>query len=240
VFVAAGADERLPARVLEYSIKRHATMSVDLSLLMDPPPTTGAPAGDALPASALARFRVPSLRGYRGRALYLEADMLVLDDLGKLWDERLEDCDLACPAGGPGSAPAARPSVLLMDCSRLSWTIQDVVRGLEEGRYSLPRLLDEYHLAPGGRIRASLPAEWHCAERHEPGKTRLLHYADRSRQPWRTPAGAWGAPWYQALREALAEGFIRRDEVKEEIEMGHVAPGLLGQLDRPVSTSDRP
>ena len=71
------------------------------------------------------RFAIPEMCHYEGRALYLDADILVLSDL-----EELIRKDML------GKGALARPappiswytSVMLLDCSKLkSWKVQDWV-----------------------------------------------------------------------------------------------------------------
>jgi Glycosyl transferase family 8 len=53
---------------------------LDLALLEPKDPRQGKRTG-----FSFARFAIPELAGYQGRALYLDADMLVFNDLAFLW-----------------------------------------------------------------------------------------------------------------------------------------------------------
>ena len=46
----------------------------------------------------LARFGIPSLTAYQGRAIYLDADMLVFNDIYDLWSMPMGDAKLLLQA----------------------------------------------------------------------------------------------------------------------------------------------
>jgi len=81
--------------VLEYSLRKHTSEALDITwmkLSKDPasfwyaaPPAQGwLTRGWATPFSAF-RWGVPAACGFEGRAIYLDVDMIVMDDIAKLW-----------------------------------------------------------------------------------------------------------------------------------------------------------
>jgi hypothetical protein len=101
VFVGTDRSQALAARVLEYSIKRRASMSVDVVPMCDlPVPTPRDSANRPRTGFSFARFLIPSLCAYRGRAIYRDADVLVFDDIVKLWSGGL---DVTPPGWGAGN-----------------------------------------------------------------------------------------------------------------------------------------
>src|SRR3546814_12816555 len=82
--------------VLEHSLRQHASLPVDINwmqLSSDPQSfwysDSGIPAGWhterwATPFSGF-RWAVPAYCGYEGRAIYMDTDTLVLDDIAALW-----------------------------------------------------------------------------------------------------------------------------------------------------------
>lgn len=95
VFVGAAAAERLPARVLEYTIRKHARMSVDVVTIDNGAiPEPRDPANRSRTNFSLARFRIPELCGEAGRGIYLDSDMLVFTDIGRLWTHPMDGVDL--------------------------------------------------------------------------------------------------------------------------------------------------
>jgi hypothetical protein len=100
VFVGADESQLVEYRVLEYSIQRAASIPVEVTPMFA--------VSDRKPHDREQWAReVPALCEFRGRALYLDADTLVLGDVGEL--ARL-------PAG---AAPVRGTVAMLLDCERL-------------------------------------------------------------------------------------------------------------------------
>ncbi len=154
--------------------------------------------------------------------------MLVFRDILALWRQPFGDAQVLTVRADADAHRPAQSSVMLMDCSRLDWTVRDVVEALDQGRFDYDALLRDFAIA---RVRACLEPEWNALERHVPGRTALLHYTDMTLQPWvswSNPLGRW---WVAALRRALAEGAISRAFVDDCVARGDVRPSLLHQLD---------
>src|SRR5207237_1121984 len=125
LFVGTDSTQRLAARVLEYSIKCHSSMSVDFVPMCDVPvPLPRDPRNRPRTGFSFARFLIPSLCGYQGRAIYLDADMLVFDDISKLWDLPLGEAGVLCAEQPTDKGRIRQYSVLLLDCARLPWRIE--------------------------------------------------------------------------------------------------------------------
>jgi hypothetical protein len=231
IYVGTDSSQILAARVLEYSIKKHASMSVSVVPLCDVPvPLPKDPKNHPRTGFSFARFIIPSLCSYRGPAIYLDADMLVFADIAKLWAAPLDDADILC-AEHPGENGRVRQySVMLMNCSTLRWNVEDIVAGLDERKYDYAKLMYEFCIVPADRIAATLPYEWNSLECYEQGKTCLIHYTDMPTQPWVSCNNKHGAVWYQYLREAIREGFIEKALLYHEVERGHVHPDLPQKL----------
>jgi hypothetical protein len=227
VFVGTDSSQMLAARVLEYSIKKHASMSVSVLPLCDVPvPMPKNSKNHPRTGFSFARFLIPSLCAYNGRAIYLDADMLVFADIAKLWASSLNEADILC-AEHPGKNGRVRQySVMLMNCSKLHWNIDEIVAGLDEGRYDYANLMYEFCITPPDRIAPTLPYEWNSLEFYRAGRTCLLHYTDMPTQPWVSYNNRNAAVWYKTLKEAIAEDFISKSEIYREVEHGHVSPDL--------------
>lgn len=227
VFVGTDRSQILPSRVLEYSIRRHASMSVEVVPMCElEVPMPRDPANGPRTGFSFARFLIPSLCGYRGRAIYLDADMLLFDDIVKLWEFPMGGADVLCAEQPTDTGRVRQYSVLLLNCANLPWKIEEIVSGLDEGRYDYRGLMDEFCIVAPARLAASLPPEWNSLERYESGRTRLLHYTDMPSQPWVSRKNRNGWLWYGALRESLQEGFLSKEEVYREVRSSHVSPDL--------------
>lgn len=227
IFVGTDKSQMLAARVLEYSIKKYASMSVNVAPLCDVSvPLPKDPRNRPRTGFSFCRFLIPSLCGYAGRAIYLDADMLVFDDICKVWDLPMEDADIVCAEQPSDKGRIRQYSVMLLNCSNLRWKIDEIVSGFDHGKYDYAELMYDFCIIPQERITATLPYEWNSLEFYEPEKTCLIHYTDMHTQPWVSYENKHGDLWYNALKEAVAEGFISREELYREVEEGHVLPDL--------------
>jgi hypothetical protein len=240
IFVGTDRTQTLAVRVLEYSVKKFASMSVDLIPMIDMPvPMPKDPNNRPRTGFSFSRFLIPSLCDYMGRAIYLDADMLVLNDIAKLWDIPMDGADILC-AEQPSKGERIRQySVMLLNCSGLPWQIDEIVKGLDIGLYNYGQLMHEFCLVSSDKISTAIPYEWNSLEFYKPGKTCLIHYTDMPTQPWVSLRNRRGAIWYKILREAVAEGFILREEIYREVEQGHVSPALPRKIGLPAHVSHR-
>lgn len=231
IFVGTDSSQMLAAKVLEYSIKKHASMSVTFESMCDVPvPLPKNPKHHPRTGFSFARFLIPRLCDYRGRAIYLDADMLVFADLAKLWTLPLAEADILCAEQPTEKGRVRQYSVMLMNCAGLRWNIHEIVAGLDEGRYDYAKLMYDFCIVPSDRIAPALPYEWNSLEFYDQEKTCLIHYTDMPTQPWVSANNKHATVWYQYLREGIAEGFIEKAMLFREIERGHVRPDLPQQL----------
>jgi hypothetical protein len=231
VFVGTDKSQMLAARVLEYSIKKYASMSVEVHPMCElPVPSPKDYENRPRTGFSFARFLIPSLCNYQGKAIYLDADMLVFDDISKLWDHPMGKAQILCAEQPTEKGRVRQYSVMLMNCAQLPWDINDIVRGLDEGRYNYSQLMHEFCLVAQDKVNPDLPYEWNSLEYYVANRTRLIHYTDMPKQPWVCFDNPHGGLWYQMLREAIAEGFISTEEVLNEIQRGHVHPKLAREV----------
>jgi hypothetical protein len=231
IFVGTDSSQMLAAKVLEYSIKKHASMSVTFEPMCDVTvPLPKNPKHHPRTGFSFARFLIPRLCDYKGRAVYLDADMLVFADMAKIWTLPLNGGDIICAEQPTETGRVRQYSVMLLNCAGLHWDIGDIVTGLDDGKYDYAGLMYDLCIVPRDRISPTLPYEWNSLEFYQPGTTCLIHYTDMPTQPWVARNNPYGGLWYQSLREAIAEGFIERAMLFREIERGHVSPDLPQQL----------
>jgi hypothetical protein len=240
VFVGAEDSQMVAARVLEFSIRRHASRPVDLTVMRDlAVPLPRDRKNRPRTGFSFYRFLIPGLCNYQGRALYLDADMLVFADLAELWAIPFQKHKVLCTyqSEGPGhrtDSPFIQPgrqlSVMLLDCARLDWDIEKIVRGLDEGRYTYSELMSDLRVVSPDEIADTIPPAWNHLEAYEAGRTKLLHYTVVSSQPWKTTENPLRAPWMEAYRDALRAGAVDPAEVLAGIESGWLHPSLAEDL----------
>jgi hypothetical protein len=237
VFVGTDETQLLGARVLHYSILKHTRLAVEFVTMekfrhripKDPAnyPRTG---------FSFTRFMIPERMAYKGRAVYMDADMQVFQDFLELWHT---DLGPGGAIGHVGEGTDGRPrqfSVLVLDCDKLPWKIDEIVDGLDAGEYDYKGLMHEFCVAPPGSLRSVVPPEWNSLEHYEPGVTRLLHYTDMPKQPWVSRMNRYRHLWVDGLAEAIEAGFIQEREVSDAIRHGYARPSLWADVRIRLST----
>lgn len=186
------------------------------------------------------RFAIPKLMGYAGRAIYLDADMLVLRDFRELWSLPFGECKIIIQGAAAPTDSSAAPrgtnkkrqkqcSVMLLNCEALNWDPEEIISGLD-GRYSYEELLYDMCILEEHEISYAVPFEWNSLEVFEPGKTGLIHYTDMQTQPWvyANNPNAW--IWLEELRLMLENGSMAMSEIECEVSLGYFRPSLIQQM----------
>jgi hypothetical protein len=251
--IYCGTDEsqRVATRVLEHSIQKQTSKPVNfepMHSLEVPRPKTRE--NRARTGFSFYRFAIPKLNGNRGRALYLDADMLVFGDIAELWDVPFGRARVLCT--NQSKAPAAwqrhsanfRPgrqmSVMMLDCGRLDWHVGDIIEGLDAGRYDYRQLMFDLCIVDPDEIEERIAPEWNCLEWYEPARTRLLHYTVVPSQPWKNDQNPLRHLWEDAFRDALAAGAVSPEEVRQGIAQGHLKPAMGDDLALAPQAEDAP
>lgn len=220
---AAGAE-----RVLEYSIRKHATCDVDIHWMRAGDPgweitadgrdgtwRIGREPGSAWPKEGWGtdfscfRFAIPEVHGFSGRAVYMDVDMLVLGDVKELLTMPLSRAWTCCHQ--------AITDVSVIDCGgfadkfgRGKWP---TLVGLKASRSKAYHHVQ--HLNQLGLVSATLPWDWNCRDSSDQWKdsTKLLHFTAVPWQPWHPyqtvryqphPKPSWAKRWFEEKIEADA------------------------------------
>jgi lipopolysaccharide biosynthesis glycosyltransferase len=240
IFVGADRSQLLAVSVLEHSIRRHTQAEVTVAPLidLDLPEPNDLRQGSRTNFS-FARFAIPELKGYAGRAIYLDADMLVFRDIQELWDLPLtpaciniqEDLPEHAIVNAKAGAPPKRRkqcSVMLIDCERTRWDVREIVAGLD-GRYTYEELMYEMCILPESDIRYGVPFAWNSLE-HFDLHTRLIHYTDMNTQPWVSAYNPFGRLWFKEVLLMLETGALTWATLETEIALGYFRPSLVTEL----------
>jgi ubiquinone/menaquinone biosynthesis C-methylase UbiE len=239
IFVGTQEEQMLGVKVLEYSIKKYASMPVEVIPLF----AAVRQAGIKIPEPqdpqikprtpfSFQRFTIPALKNYRGRAIYLDSDMQVFRDIKELWLLPFNSADLLSVREPEDSKRAPQFSVMVMNCEQLQWDIVDLVRDLEQGRWTYKQFVLE--MAPANKISDVIPTEWNDLERYTEGKTALTHYTDMDSQPWLNTDNSIAWVWCKELFNAIEDGFISEEFLREEVARGWVRPSLIFQLENKI------
>lgn len=241
IFIGTDQSQIVAHRVLEYSIRKSASVPVEITPMLDVAHRMPRdPENKPRTTFSFCRFVIPERCGYRGRALYLDADMIVFEDIAELADLPFEDSKVICTrqpemaAGwhhhGGVHLGARSLAVMLLDCGELPWKVDDIVAGLDERRYTYEQLMSDLCVLDPGEVGETIPPEWNHLETYEAGRTKLLHYTVVPTQPWKNDDNPLGEIWMSMYREAVEAGAVPPEEVEASIAAGHVKPSLRAAL----------
>ncbi len=181
---AAGAE-----RVVENSIARHTTRDVQIEWMRQGSPNWswgGQSHGWCTPFSMF-RWAIPEFCDFKGRAIYIDADMAIMRDLAELWDHPLPK---GCPGAYAGRM-SSKADVILWHCDNVpqtkgdSWSRTPSTTspiGDYDGRQSMAR-------EHGARclFKSKLPAYWDHRDmvvKEGEDRTGILHWTKLSCQPY--------------------------------------------------------
>lgn len=210
--VFIGWDSRFPepADVLRHSLLAHASIPLDIRYLkLDELDLAREHDPRASTEFTYSRFLVPHLCGFRGRALFLDNDMLCFADVRELAELDMDGLALrvvqhdyqptntvkmyGCPQT---SYPRKNwSSMMLMNCDRLRVWSKEVV-STQTGAY-----LHRFQDIPDAEI-GELPKTWNTLDWMD-DTTKLIHYTN-------------GGPWFDDYRDHphAAVWFRYRDEMR--------------------------
>jgi hypothetical protein len=168
---------------------------------------------------------IPAYLEWSGKAIYIDADMVVFGDIQELWDKGKATPTQSSPviwcSFQPDKfrkEPWPQTSAMLIDCEEAKpyWGFR-IERILEHLRVSPDR--DTYaelmHATWLDRIQR-IGDEWNHLNKFVPqGKpkhTRLIHYTKEDAQPAYRPDHPLAHLWQKELKEAIEAGAISRDD----------------------------
>ncbi len=231
VVIGTEASQFIPQRVLQYSIEKH-TPGVEVYVRSQiEKPMGGTKFG-------FVRFHLPSMFGFQGKAIYLDADQIVLSNLNELADLLDENHKLALvcqPEGYFGQKPVPQrleTSVMVLNCDQLhQWQPETMFR---------PVVPNNSPLQPGQiHYRDFMWLTWmdkqdilcidpawnhfNILKDH----TKLLHFSHVSSQPWKHPRHPLTEFWSHWLVQAMAAGYISRRDLLQAVLKRHIHPYFL-------------
>jgi len=227
---------RIAAKVLEFSIRRHARDPDQVDCI----PLEGGDWSDAAGPSgqitgfSLQRWSIPERFDHRGKAIYLDADQLCRVDLRELWDlgAGVDDTDpcVWCTYSNVRwrlrRVELPETSVMLVDCARARGqilTMAQTARHLggswwgARGRYA-----DVMHLRYLRPPPAPISSWWNVMDGrrgglgqfHDP-RAKILHFTRIRTQPWFDPSHPARDLWEDELKGALDDGIVTAREISE-------------------------
>ena len=228
IFIGTDETQTVPTAVLRHSVLSRTPAEVDIRELQDL--RTGLK-DRFYTGFSFYRWAIPSQCEYAGRAIYLDADIVVLSDIRELWELSMEGHSHLCRPR-PGfrfrrfrfqRLGGAYASVMLIDCSRCRhW---DFTAWCE--RVSNDPLFYKQAMwcLPGGPTtmgRGNLPPEFNDLDHFEAGRTKIIHYTKLLKQPWKKTGHPHERVFRQALHNAYKAGAVNLAAVEASVARGHI------------------
>lgn len=189
---------------------------------------------------SFSRFCIPKLAGYKGKAIYMDADMLVFRDIRELWEIPFDGAkiviqkevkfeDITTQKIGAPKKRKKQCAVMLLDCERLDWEIAKIVADMDEEKYDYEQLMYDMCILDESEVKYGVPFEWNSLEHWDP-ETRLIHYTDVYTQPWTECGNKFGYLWFDEVRHMMAEKKLDEVTVQKDIDLGYFRPSLLRDI----------
>jgi hypothetical protein len=187
VFIGTSCGEDAEAQaVCEYTLRRHASRPLDITWLMlsHEPGAFGHGWNThrwGTPFSGL-RYGVPALCDYRGKAIYLDTDIIVRADIAELWDQEIPSGAMALVKG---EGLSLRSCVMLIDCEAARRPLPSLAVMKRTSRQNV-KLTDMLRARPG--LTAPFEGMWNCvdlkdSEGIDDPRVKLIHYSSQWEQP---------------------------------------------------------
>lgn len=195
IYIGWDSREAECAEVLAYSLRKQATIPLDIHFLKLPELDFNRP-WDPLQSTEFTytRFLVPYLCDYQGKAIFMDCDMLCLGDIKELDELEMGPYALRVVKHDhrptetikmDGKVQTTYPrknwsSLMLMNCAALRLWTKDVVENMS-GAY-----LHRFKDIPDDKI-GDLPRTWNTLDWMDEN-TKLIHYTK-------------GGPWFEQWRD---------------------------------------
>ena len=200
IFIGYDSKEKVAFNVLSYSILKNSTKPVSITpIYLDNIKDDFVRERNNLSSTefSFSRFIIPHLMNYQGWALFMDCDMLMVDDIAKLW--RLRDDKYAVQVCKHDYVPKSQTkflnqvqtvypkknwsSFMLMNCKKCSTLTPDYVNkasGLE---------LHQYKWLESESLIGEVPLEWNWLADEYPYKKDVsnIHYTE-------------GGPYFEAYK----------------------------------------
>ena len=98
IFIGYDEGEKVSYHILSESIRKHSTSPVSITplCLNNLPEFKREKQPNQSTEFAFSRFMVPYLSGYKGWSIFMDCDMLLRDDITKMWDLRTYKYSVMC------------------------------------------------------------------------------------------------------------------------------------------------
>ena len=207
VFVGSDRSQLLPAKVLKFSILENTKNGLDFKLL----DKVKIPQPKDLRQSqrtgfSFCRWTIPEICKFKGKAIYLDADMLVFRDIKELWNLNLSKSVVAVSDKRKDfymkkkyKSGKNESSVMLINCAKADWTISKLIKGLD-GSYTYNQMMTDLCFIEERKISRIIPGQWNSLDFWNK-KVALLHFTQTTTQPWVSLENKFGFIWVNFFKK---------------------------------------
>jgi lipopolysaccharide biosynthesis glycosyltransferase len=240
VFIGSGEASLLERKTLIYSLRKHTRRELDIYVFNGT--HNAIELNDGRPFLAPMslrvkyhnftefsnyRFLIPEISNYRGKALWLDSDMICLSDIGELFDTSMNGCDFLAKREAYTNQGWGL-SVKLIDCEKCRFDLEVFFDEIDQNLYTYK---DLHEMRPAFLSRhpytiGEIDPHWNVFDFHDEN-TKLIHYTDLHTQPWKYPNHPYGELWFRYFNEARASGYITHRDIALSKARFYVRPNLL-------------
>ena len=232
IFIGTEPNQYIAQQVLANTIRKCTTGPVEINFCTQDQARVGGT------NFGLVRFTIPSRCNFEGKAIYIDADQIVFEDLRNLLNTLKEPYAVALvqePEGYFGEKKVEKmnqTSVMVLDCAKLrSWDPETMFNNVVPNRQELKPGQIHYRdfmclsWFDQSQIQAIDPRWNHFNVIRDDSK--LTHFSHVRTQPWKNPSHPLAKEWENYLRKTVKDNDIGRMRIVSEVIKRHVHPGLL-------------
>jgi hypothetical protein len=183
IFVGTSDEDDIVAeQTLEYTLKKHSSEPIEITWMRPSNMGKWNTGNWGTPFSGF-RWAVPSMCDFKGRAMYMDVDMICLYDIAEFWNMDMGE-----------NAVMVRKyekrkefSMLLFDCEKVKLPDLDSIKSFTNFSFSMSNNLKDVGF---------FDDSWNVidGEDFDIAQIKVLHYSHRPSQPWRPK-------WYKGKKE---------------------------------------
>jgi lipopolysaccharide biosynthesis glycosyltransferase len=227
--IGTQANQYIGQKVLEYTIRKHTKEAVDIRY---PKQIAKHKGGTKF---GFVRFQLPELFGFKGRAIYMDADQLVFADVRELVDSLDSDHAIGIVRNIHGTfagkpvAERNETSVMVLDCEKLvNWKtdtiFENVVPNSAELQPGQIHYLDFMRLGwVDQALIQPIDNRWNHYNVIDE-QTKLVHFSHVRDQPWKRPSHPYTGEWVKWMLEAKEHGFVTTGDMLKSVGLLHIHP----------------
>lgn len=229
IVIGTEANQYIPQKVLEFSLQEHTNSELNIRSITQQEKRLGGT------NFGFVRFNVPHIFNYEGKAIYLDADQIVLTDIAEL-NNTLDSQhllglveDLVGYFGDKPVPKRKETSVMVLNCDQLQdWDPKTMFDHV---------VANDAELQPGQiHYRDFMWLKWFDQEKIQfidsawnhfnilQQDTKIIHFSHVASQPWKQPQHPLTEFWSQWLVKTIESGLLTTKELAEAIKKKHVHP----------------